>query len=154
MLLIAIGFFYTFLIFAVAKRFVNVSVLMKTYKMLVIFACFYLFAQVISFYGFSVRIPDNIPFIAFIEGTHNISKWIFRPASVFSEPAKFVHYVSPYLVLELFKKQGKINFKIAVIISLALLLYTFMIKILFLLGLLVKLLMLEKILMNLEICVY
>lgn len=128
--------FYVFLVLLFAQIFFDVKYAIKLYKKLTIITCVYLILQCISFYVFDVILPWLIPGLdlnfstvslsAYLEYYKNMYLYYFRPNSIFMEPAQFAQFVTPYLVLLLFPINNKdnINYKLAILVSISLLLST------------------------------
>jgi hypothetical protein len=128
--------FYVFLIFLFAQKFFDVKFALELYKKLTIFTCTYLILQCISFYIFHYTLPWVIPGLEFNFSNRDMEsyfqhyvamyQYIFRPTSVFVEPAQFAHFVAPYLILTLFSlnRLEKQDYILAIFVSISMLLST------------------------------
>lgn len=102
----------------------------KFYIYLVLAACIFFFLQEFAFYTTGIRIPGIIPFLDNVYSAKlNTSTSDFinklamsqRSASFFLEPAHFVQFVAPGLVISLFN-HNKAKLKYAIIITAAMIL--------------------------------
>jgi len=118
--------FYTFVVFILGFNFFNYELSMKVYRYTCLLACAFLILQNISYSIFNFILPWKIPGIDFnilITTEEYFRKYYtnYRPTSLFTEPAQFVQYCSPYLALTLFNDSRR-NMIEALFVSFAIIL--------------------------------
>lgn len=109
--------FYTLLIFMPSSHDFNVGYAGKIYLRLGILAGCFLILQYVCFWGFGYTLVGLIPGLPLNYSITDYTEWInkyssmyeiiFRPTSIFPEPAAFAQYMAPLLVLTLFTSVGK-----------------------------------------------
>lgn len=112
-------FFYIFSFSVVIPKFLNMDFFIGVYKKIVTILCFLLLFQVCIYTLTKNPVPlvfnNPIIYLKDVDGYsnyisswyHNIGYYGFKPSAIFSEPAKFVQYVSPCLILSLFEEKRK-----------------------------------------------
>jgi hypothetical protein len=126
--------FYTCIIFILAQNFFNIDYGYKLYRFLTIIACVFLLLQFIAFYLFNYTLPwiipglelnySNIDTDTYVQSYTSLYSTYYRPTSFFLEPSYFSQFVTPFLILLLFQSNKKVDYKLAIFISIAMLLST------------------------------
>ena len=121
-------FIYAFLSLTIEK--LDFSRTFKIYRWAVSICCIFFFVQELAYYAASIRISGLIPYLDVIYAkSWNISTqdyiarqlMINRNSSFFLEPAHFVQYIAPCLIIMLLKKEC-FNFYYIIMVSSAMLL--------------------------------
>lgn len=128
-------FFYIFSFSQVFPRLLNVDFFTSVYKKVVTVLCILLLVQVII-YKLTQKpivfvLNNPVLYLKDVGGystyiatwQHNLQYYGFRPSSIFTEPAKFVQYVSPCLMLSLLDKKKK-NFFFEICVTICIFLTT------------------------------
>ena len=106
----------------------KLDVFIKIYRFFVLFSCFYFFFQEFTYNTTGIRISGLIPFLDNIyTSKSNITTSVIisklstynRSASLFLEPAHFVQFISPFLIISLFSDKYK-SIRDAIIITIVL----------------------------------
>lgn len=109
--------FYILLIFMPSLHDFNIVYAGKIYLRLGLLAGGFLILQYICFWGFGYTLIGLIPGLSLNYSITDYTEWInkysgmyeiiFRPTSVFPEPAAFAQYMAPLLILTLFTSVGE-----------------------------------------------
>lgn len=109
--------FYILLIFMPSLHDFNIVYAGKIYLRLGLLAGCFLILQYICFWGFGYTLIGLIPGLSLNYSITDYTEWInkysgmyeiiFRPTSVFPEPAAFAQYMAPLLILTLFTSVGE-----------------------------------------------
>lgn len=127
--------FFTLIIFVPSERDFNVQYAGKLYLKIGILIGIYLIIQYIVFFIFKYTLIGLVPGLTLNYAITDYAEWmdkynsmyeiIFRPTSIFPEPAALAQYLSPLLILILFTRiAGKWRILTAIFISVSMILST------------------------------
>lgn len=105
--------FYLFLVMFFVKKFFDIDLAIKCYKYFCIFATMFIFLQFILGTIFNYYLQGTLPFFETVADEYsNIALRdlsVFRPRSIFGEPAGYGIYISIFLAINLFTEKRSIK---------------------------------------------
>jgi hypothetical protein len=108
--------FYLFIIFYLSRRFFCIIFASSLFKIISVFATFYIVIQSIFYQGFGIILKGFLPFIPVYTAQYETFNYLemyttifYRPTSFFLEPAHYAQYVLIGLVVVLFKEENTLK---------------------------------------------
>lgn len=115
-------FMYMIFIIIMSKS-IDIDKTIRIYEFICLFLCIFLFFQYVTYYLFDNITSSYLPFFeiksSLINYANRDMSYVysigFRPSSLFSEPAKLVQFLTPYLILLLFNGKRFKNYFIKIL---------------------------------------
>lgn len=102
------------------------EIMVKVLRVTVVITCTYLLVQQILASIWHIYLPPGLTFLKYVREELKDTyiyldkyKRVYRPRSMFSEPATFCQFALPALVIEIYRKYGKRNYGIIVLLVLS-----------------------------------
>lgn len=120
---VPLGIVRLILIYIMFCERIHISNLLRYYRIIGFVCCAFFLLQEVSYATTGIRISGIIPFLPTVEKFSEINFYESeRSSSFFSEPAHFVQFILPLLVIELYRKDSKYHYYYTFLILFCLLL--------------------------------